>query len=48
MSRKERMNMIEFIKKIKEMDHNALMYLTDEEVEHIYNTTYYHHEEIVE
>lgn len=48
MCRQERENMINFITKIKEFDTNNLIIMTDEEVEHIYNTVYYHHEEIVE
>lgn len=48
MSREERKNMIEFIQKAKELQYNQLMYMTDEEVEHIYNVVYYHLEEIAE
>lgn len=48
MRREERKNMIEFIQKMKGLHHNELMYMTDEEVEHIYNVTYYYVEVIAE
>ena len=48
MRREERKNMIEFIQKTKGLQYSQLMYMTDEEVEHIYNVTYYHLEEIAE
>ncbi|MDX8361556.1 MULTISPECIES: BH0509 family protein [Bacillaceae] len=48
MSRQERKNMIEFIEKMKGMDRDHLIYMTDAEIEHIYNTTYYQFEEIAE
>lgn len=48
MCRKERKNMVEFIEKVKEFDKDTLMYMTDADIEHIYNTTYFHHEEIAE
>lgn len=48
MSRAERKNMIEFIEKIKGIAREQLMYMTDAEIEHIYNQTYYHYEEIAE
>ncbi|MRX74347.1 BH0509 family protein [Bacillus lacus] len=40
MSRQERKNMVEFIFSVKEFDHQAIMYMTDEEIEHIYLTAY--------
>jgi hypothetical protein len=40
--------MINFIMKIESFDQQRLMYMTDEEIEHIYSTMYYEHEEIVE
>jgi len=48
LSRKERKNMIEFIKKVKSFEAFELMYMTDEDIEHIYESAYYHHEEVVE
>ena len=48
MSRIERKNMIEFIMKMRKFENNNLMYMTDEEIEHIYNRTYHHVEEIAE
>ncbi|WP_044894956.1 BH0509 family protein [Bacillus alveayuensis] len=48
MSRAERKNMIDFIEKMKGINRDELLYMTDAEIEHIYNQTYYHYEEIVE
>ncbi|RAK19192.1 hypothetical protein B0I26_107111 [Anoxybacillus vitaminiphilus] len=48
MSRAERKNMIDFIEKMKGINKSELLYMTDAEIEHIYNQTYYHYEEIVE
>jgi hypothetical protein len=48
MSREERKNMIEFITKMRGLNKEQLLYMTDAEIEHIYNQTYYHHEEIAE
>jgi hypothetical protein len=48
MSRQERKNMVDFIAKVKEVDREILMYMTDADIEHVYNAVYYHHEEIVE
>lgn len=48
MRREERKNMIDFIEKKKEIEREELLYMTDEEVEHIYNVTYFHYEEIAE
>lgn len=46
--REERRNMIDFIEKKKEIEREELLYMTDEEVEHIYNVTYFFSEEIAE
>ncbi len=46
--REERKNMIEFIEKKKGIEREELMYMTDDEVEHIYNVTYFLYEEIAE
>ncbi|MEH7386915.1 BH0509 family protein [Bacillus sp. JJ1521] len=48
MSRQERKNMMEFIEKVKGIDKMELMYMTDEDIEHIYDTTYYQVEEMME
>ncbi|WP_299088920.1 BH0509 family protein [uncultured Metabacillus sp.] len=40
MNRQERKNMIEFIKTMKEIDKETLLYMTDEDIEHIYSTVY--------
>lgn len=48
MSRQERKNMIEFITKMREFETNNIMYMTDEDIEHIYNSTYYKFEEVIE
>jgi hypothetical protein len=48
MSRAERKNMIQFIEKMKGINKEQLLYMTDAEIEHIYNQTYYQYEEIVE
>jgi hypothetical protein len=48
MSRQERRNMIEFITRNRRFDNENLMYMTDDEIEHIYNSTYYHFEEFIE
>lgn len=48
MSRQERKNMIEFITKNRNFENENLMYMTDDEIEHIYNSTYYHFQEVVE
>ncbi len=40
LSRQERKNMITFIERMKGMDRNALLYMTDAEIEHIYNSAY--------
>jgi len=48
MSRQERKNMIEFITKNRKFEKENLMYMTDDEIEHIYNSTYYNFQEFVE
>ena len=48
MSRQERKNMMEFIEKFKGITKMELMYMTDADIEHIYNTTYFNFEEIAE
>ncbi|NSL52743.1 BH0509 family protein [Calidifontibacillus erzurumensis] len=48
MSRQERKNMIEFITKNREFNSEKLMYMTDDEIEHIYKNIYYHCQEFVE
>ncbi|WP_100400705.1 BH0509 family protein [Bacillus sp. FJAT-44742] len=48
MSRKERKNMISFISRIRGMEESKLSIMTDDEVEHIYERTYYSHETITE
>lgn len=48
MSRQERKNMIDFIEKIRGLGKDTLMYMTDADIEHVYNATYFHYEEIVE
>ena len=40
MSRKERKNMIDYIEMKKGLDRDQLLYMTDEEIEHIYETIY--------
>jgi hypothetical protein len=48
MSRAERKNMIEFIEKVRGLSREELAYMTDAEIEYIYERYYHHHEEIVE
>lgn len=40
MSRQERKNMINFIEKMKDVEPSQLKNMTDQEVEHIYNSIY--------
>jgi hypothetical protein len=40
MSRQERKNMINFIEKMRGLDSGQLKHMTDQEIEHIYNTLY--------
>lgn len=48
MSRQERKNMIEFIQRTKGISEGVLLYMTDVEIEHIYNSAYYQFELIQE
>ena len=48
MSREERKNMIEFITKLRSLNQEQLIHMTDAEIEHMDNQTYYHYEEIAE
>ncbi|AKO91124.1 MULTISPECIES: BH0509 family protein [Priestia] len=48
MSRQERKNMIEFISRVRPVDMELFMYMTDADLEQVYNTTYFYHEEIAE
>jgi hypothetical protein len=40
MNRQERKNMIDFIERMKEIDKNSLLYMTDADIEHIYSMVY--------
>ncbi|MTH53560.1 BH0509 family protein [Bacillus mangrovi] len=40
MSRQERKNMVEYIAAMKELDREMFMYMTDDEIEHIYTSVY--------
>lgn len=44
MSRQERRNMIEFIEKMRGFDQDQLMCMTDADIEHIYESTYFEQE----
>jgi hypothetical protein len=48
MSRQERKNMIDFIERMKGYDRETLMYMTDADVEHIYNSVLHQMEQIAE
>ncbi|GLH65339.1 MULTISPECIES: BH0509 family protein [Parageobacillus] len=48
MLRAERKNMIEFIEKVRGITRDQLAYMTDAEIEYIYELYYYNHEEIAE
>ncbi|WP_246943019.1 BH0509 family protein [Bacillus pinisoli] len=48
MSRQERKNMIEFIQRTRGISEGVLLYMTDVEIEHIYNTAYYQFELVQE
>ncbi|WP_191559634.1 BH0509 family protein [Metabacillus idriensis] len=48
MKRQERKNMIEFIAKMKDIDTENFMYMTDEDIEHIYLTTYHNYIQLAE
>ncbi|MBM7619822.1 hypothetical protein JOC95_001674 [Bacillus tianshenii] len=40
MSRQERKNMIRFIEVMKKADRDSLVYMTDADIEHLYNHVY--------
>ncbi|WP_175638101.1 BH0509 family protein [Metabacillus schmidteae] len=40
MNRQERKNMIEFIERMKDIDKNSFLYMTDADIEHIYSSIY--------
>ncbi|WP_078382131.1 BH0509 family protein [Sutcliffiella halmapala] len=40
MSRQERKNMIKFIEVMKKVDRDSLLYMTDADIEHLYNNVY--------
>jgi len=40
MNRQERKNMIEFIERIRDIDKNTFLYMTDADIEHIYSSIY--------
>ncbi|WP_252311167.1 BH0509 family protein [Sinobaca sp. H24] len=44
MKRRERQNMIQFISKIRGTEETQFFQMTDEDVEHIYDQTYFQHE----
>ncbi|SFA51180.1 hypothetical protein SAMN05192569_10297 [Parageobacillus thermantarcticus] len=48
MIRAERKNMIEFIEKVRGISRDQLAYMTDAEIEYIYELYYHNHEEIAE
>ncbi len=48
MARRERKNMIEFIAMNKGLHKDTLTFMTDAEIEHIYNVTYFQLQEIAE
>jgi hypothetical protein len=48
MSRQERKNMIDFIQRTRGITGEQLVYMTDLDIEHIYNSAYYQFELIVE
>ncbi|MBM7662628.1 putative transposase YdaD [Bacillus mesophilus] len=48
MSRQERINMINFIQRTKGIAEEQLLYMTDLDIEHIYNSAYYQFEIIQE
>jgi len=48
MKRQERKNMIEFIAKMKDIETEAFMYMTDEDIEHIYSATYHSYIQLAE
>jgi phosphoribosylamine-glycine ligase len=48
MNRQERKNMIEFIERMKDIDKDSLIYMTDADIEHIYSTVYNSYIELAE
>ncbi len=46
MSRRERKNMIDYILMVKGGDKRNFIYMTDQDIEHIYETVYSRHETI--
>jgi phosphoribosylamine-glycine ligase len=48
MKRQERKNMIEFISKMKDIETETLMYMTDEDIEHIYSSAYHSYIQLAE
>lgn len=40
MNRQERKNMIDFIERMKDIDKDSFLYMTDADIEHIYSTVY--------
>ena len=44
MSRKERKNMMEFIEMMRGIDKKEMLYMTDADIEHIYERTYFQQE----
>ncbi|RBW68777.1 BH0509 family protein [Bacillus taeanensis] len=41
MSRLERKNMIEYIERMKGISHHEMLYMTDADIEYIYETIYF-------
>lgn len=48
MNRQERKNMIEFIERMKDIDKDSLIYMTDDDIEHIYSAVYNSYIELAE
>ncbi|WP_226669969.1 BH0509 family protein [Metabacillus litoralis] len=48
MSRQERRNMIEFIERMRKIDKDSMLYMTDADIEHIYSTVYNSYIELAE
>ncbi|MFB5663956.1 BH0509 family protein [Alteribacillus sp. HJP-4] len=44
MKRRERQNMITFLTKVRGMEDQQFTMMTDEDVEHLYDQTYFQHE----
>ena len=43
MCRQERKNMIDFIQKVEKFEGEQLIYMTDADIEYLYNRIYFHH-----